>query len=118
MKISNEEIKKAIDVAYAKAGQNAYFGNGFEAGVKYAQEQFEKGFVVKTKDNDFFEFVLTDPTYPNPLPTEKVSVCVADVLKYLDDYAFDKLVEDVDMEETQAYDDFFLSEINIIREEG
>lgn len=36
MKISDEEMKKALDKAYKKAGDNAYFGNGFKAGVKFA----------------------------------------------------------------------------------
>ncbi|MHA2366834.1 MAG: hypothetical protein ACXAC7_22980, partial [Candidatus Hodarchaeales archaeon] len=34
-------IKQGLDKAYKEAGHNAYFGNGFEAGVKYAQEQFK-----------------------------------------------------------------------------
>ena len=28
-----EEIKKGLDKAYKKAGHNAYFANGFEAGI-------------------------------------------------------------------------------------
>ena len=39
--ITDEQIKQGLDKAYNEAGHNAYFGNGFEAGVKYAQEQFE-----------------------------------------------------------------------------
>jgi hypothetical protein len=35
LKISEQEIKKALDEAYAKAGMNAYFGNGFHAGVQF-----------------------------------------------------------------------------------
>jgi hypothetical protein len=41
MKLNKEQIKQGLDKAYKEAGHNAYFGNGFEAGVKYAQEQFK-----------------------------------------------------------------------------
>lgn len=40
MKITNKEIKKALDKAYKKAGDNAYFGNGFKSGVEFAQDKF------------------------------------------------------------------------------
>jgi hypothetical protein len=30
-------IKEGLDEAYKKAGQNAYFGNGFNSGVEFAQ---------------------------------------------------------------------------------
>lgn len=30
-------IEQALDEAYLKAGHNAYFGNGFKAGVEFAQ---------------------------------------------------------------------------------
>ena len=32
-----KEIKKGLDKAYKEAGHNAFFGNGFEAGVKFAE---------------------------------------------------------------------------------
>lgn len=41
MEISKEQISKALDEAYKKAGHNAYFANGFEAGVIFAQKQFK-----------------------------------------------------------------------------
>jgi len=41
MEFTKEQMSKALDEAYKKAGHNAYFANGFEAGVKYAQEQFK-----------------------------------------------------------------------------
>jgi len=37
--ITDEQIKKGLDKAYEEAGHNPYFGNGFQAGVKFAQEQ-------------------------------------------------------------------------------
>ena len=40
--ITDKEIKTGLDKAYAKAGTNAYFGNGFEAGVKFATDQLLK----------------------------------------------------------------------------
>jgi len=33
-----KEIEQAKDEAYEEAGHNAYFGNGFDAGVKFALE--------------------------------------------------------------------------------
>jgi hypothetical protein len=40
--IAKEKIKKGLDEAFKKAGQNAYFGNGFEAGIKFAEEYYQK----------------------------------------------------------------------------
>lgn len=34
-----KEIPKALDDAYKKAGQNVYFGNGFELGCKFILEK-------------------------------------------------------------------------------
>jgi hypothetical protein len=39
MEITKEQIKTGLDKAYKDAGQNAYFGNGFEAGVAFALKQ-------------------------------------------------------------------------------
>lgn len=33
-----KSIKEGLDEAYKKAGQNAYFGNGFNAGITFAQQ--------------------------------------------------------------------------------
>jgi hypothetical protein len=35
--MSEEQIKKGIDEAFKAAGPNAYFGNGFRAGIKFAE---------------------------------------------------------------------------------
>ena len=40
--ITDGEIADACNKAYLKAGHNAYFGNGFEAGVRFALEQVKK----------------------------------------------------------------------------
>ena len=32
-----ETIEEGLEEAYQKAGKNAYFGNGFKAGVEFAQ---------------------------------------------------------------------------------
>ena len=40
--ITDEQIADGCNKAYLKAGHNAYFGNGFEAGVKFAMEQVKK----------------------------------------------------------------------------
>ena len=42
MKIKKEEIKKGLKEAYKEAGHNAYFGDGFEAGVRFALEIIAK----------------------------------------------------------------------------
>ena len=34
--LTEQEIEKGLDSAYKKAGQNAYFGNGFRAGLDFA----------------------------------------------------------------------------------
>jgi hypothetical protein len=39
--ITEKQINEALGEAYKKAGVNAYFGNGFQAGVKFAQEQIK-----------------------------------------------------------------------------
>lgn len=36
MKIGKDEFDKALDSAYQSAGHNAFFGNGFSLGVKFA----------------------------------------------------------------------------------
>ena len=41
LEITEEQMNNAIDEAYKKAGHNAYFSNGFEAGVKFAQEKLK-----------------------------------------------------------------------------
>jgi len=42
MEISEEETKKALDKAYKNAGHNAYFGNGFHAGVQFVLDKVEE----------------------------------------------------------------------------
>ncbi len=39
--ITDEQIKQGLDKAYKAAGHNAYFGNGFQAGVNFAIEQLK-----------------------------------------------------------------------------
>lgn len=40
--ITEDQINEGLGKAYRKAGNNAYFGNGFQAGVKFTIEQIEK----------------------------------------------------------------------------
>ena len=40
--ITEQDINKGLDEAFIKAGQNAYFGNGFMAGVKFVLEFKQK----------------------------------------------------------------------------
>ena len=37
-KLTEEEIKQGLDKAYKKAGSNAYFANGFKAGISFCCE--------------------------------------------------------------------------------
>ena len=39
MNITEKQIKEGMDKAYKEAGHNAYFGNGFKAGVRFVQEK-------------------------------------------------------------------------------
>jgi DNA-binding Xre family transcriptional regulator len=41
IQITDEQINEGLGKAYKKAGHNAYFGNGFEAGVRFTQELVE-----------------------------------------------------------------------------
>jgi hypothetical protein len=36
MKIDEDKIADACNESYQRIGENAYFGNGFEAGVQFA----------------------------------------------------------------------------------
>jgi hypothetical protein len=59
---TEEELKAAMDKAYKQSGQNAYFNNGFLAGVKFMeekQEQFDKILDSKS-DNDLEEWIDKD----------------------------------------------------------
>ena len=40
--LTDDEIQKGLDEAFKSAGDNAYFGNGFRRGVKFAQEKGEQ----------------------------------------------------------------------------
>lgn len=42
IQLTDKQIQEALDDAYKKAGQHAYFGNGFRAGVEFAIEQVKK----------------------------------------------------------------------------
>ncbi len=53
-----ETIEQALDEAYKNAGSNAYFGNGFRAGVEFAQqfypiERDKDGFTTLKQDEEF-----------------------------------------------------------------
>lgn len=41
MEFTKEQIKQGMNEAYKNAGHNAYFSNGFEAGVRFALGQEE-----------------------------------------------------------------------------
>lgn len=39
--LTDKEIQKGCDEAYKKLGLNAYFGNGFKAGVEFATKIYQ-----------------------------------------------------------------------------
>lgn len=47
--ISEEQIKAGLDKAYLEAGSNAYFSNGFYAGIKFMQENQNSGMQYPNK---------------------------------------------------------------------
>lgn len=53
IQIEEKEIVKGIDEAYKKAGRNAYFGNGFQAGVDFALERV-KNLTIPVVSNHVF----------------------------------------------------------------
>lgn len=44
----DKEAEKAMNKAYKKAGHNAYFSNGFAAGIEYAESK-KPGLTLRTK---------------------------------------------------------------------
>ena len=42
MEITQEKIVNALNIAYKEAGDNAYFGNGFAAGVDFVLSEIKK----------------------------------------------------------------------------
>jgi len=42
MEFTKEEIKQGMNEAYQQAGHNAYFGNGFKAGIAFAVAKMER----------------------------------------------------------------------------
>ncbi len=58
--MTEEELKRGLDDAYKKAGHNAFFSNGFMAGVEFMKSHLDK---VKKKDqemSDALQWVLDD----------------------------------------------------------
>ena len=41
--MTEQEINEAMDKAYKKAGHNAYFNNGFLAGIQFATDKHLEG---------------------------------------------------------------------------
>ena len=50
--MTEEQIQKGLDRAYKEAGDNAYFGEGFRAGVKFANDNNQQGLLIKPKIAD------------------------------------------------------------------
>jgi len=74
MKIDEDKIADACNEAYLRIGENAYFGNGFEAGVQFAVKELEseKQELVEVL-NDFvtmFDGVLNEGTESHTLHTK------------------------------------------------
>jgi hypothetical protein len=64
---TEEQMIDAENTAYLKAGHNAYFGNGFKAGVEFALEQIGVEFALEQinknvdKSNVIESFVCKHP---------------------------------------------------------
>ena len=39
--ITEEEVQQGLNKAYKELGHNAYFGNGFKAGVRFAEQKLK-----------------------------------------------------------------------------
>lgn len=61
--ITEEQIKQGIDQAYKEAGHNAYFADGFRAGVKFAlnQIQSENTEPKEVNDDENWEVIAVMP---------------------------------------------------------
>ncbi len=58
--MTEEELKRGLDDAYKKAGHNAFFSNGFMAGVEFMKghlDKAEKESVAKEVLNDFNKYL-------------------------------------------------------------
>jgi hypothetical protein len=63
--ITDKEIEEGLDEAYKKAGHNAYFGNGFKAGVRFALNLVEKYGVLPVISKSTFNFDYVGKSYRN-----------------------------------------------------
>ena len=67
--ITKEQVKEAMEIAYKKAGNNAYFENGFEAGVNFAIEVLTKPDIqveCKKSPNGKHHYVMSADTFELP----------------------------------------------------
>ena len=64
MKFTKEEMSNALDEAYKKAGDNAYFANGFALGVEFAQQQVKKCDLADVGGSYLVKFVDPKKEYP------------------------------------------------------
>ena len=70
MKINSKELKNALDAAYEKAGNNAYFSNGFNAGVNFGMDKVlekitQRIYVYKTLKKTALEAFKNDNLTPH-----------------------------------------------------
>lgn len=70
--ISENEISNAMDVAYMEAGHNAYFGNGFKAGIEFfkAYQESTNNLIPLTEmSGDHFSQIFTVGFAPSFIKT-------------------------------------------------
>lgn len=62
LQITDEQMQEAINKAYKEAGHNAYFANGFEAGVKFAQNLLKYRQEIQQIEDDF-DYLMEEGGY-------------------------------------------------------
>jgi len=82
MKFTEEQIKKGLDKAYKESGDNAYFGNGFYAGVKFASNNIALSDYAKEK-LEYINGSCIARDFPNEQPTKVWVGAVLDLLEEL-----------------------------------
>lgn len=127
--IPDQDIKDAQEQAYKSAGHNAYFGNGFNAGVQFAIKYLDKkynspsgeptklslsiiqsyGFEERSYRSDHDDMSL-DITLPNGLVLTTMTICgnkptESDSLEGLDGWIYIETKEDLDSLIAKSYEE-------------
>ena len=70
--MKQEEIIGGLNKAYLEAGHNAYFGNGFHSGVKFASDKIKEELIKHMfVDVDQYTLKITPEKWHKIFETEK-----------------------------------------------